>query len=106
MSELTQFQSEVNKWQTETFPASTANSKIAHLRQEIEELAEHPKDAAEMADILILLCGIASLAGVDLLEAAKAKMEINRKRTWGTPDKDGVVKHTKHIAEQFELPLG
>lgn len=106
VSELTPFQSEVNDWQLKTFPTSSVNSKIAHMRKEIEELAEHPTDASEMADIFILLLGVASKQGVDLLDAARAKMEINKKREWGTPDENGVVLHKKHIAEQFELNFG
>lgn len=37
--------------------------------------------AAEMADVFIYLCRLADVLGVDLLEAASAKVELNRMRS-------------------------
>jgi len=90
---LPTFQREVHAWSVATFPVQTPESKIAHLLKEVTELAEHPADPSEMADCLILLCGIAELAGVDLLTAARAKMEVNCARSWGEPDELGVQSH-------------
>lgn len=36
--------------------------------------------SAEMADVLIYLCRLADVLGVDLLEAARVKVEANRER--------------------------
>ncbi len=36
----------------------------------------------ELADVLIYLCSIANLHGVDLEEAFREKEEINKQRTW------------------------
>lgn len=88
-----EFQKEVSDWAKETFPNETPASKIAHLRREVEELAETPGDTEEMADCFILLLGLCEKAGGNLLAAAKRKMEINRERKWGEPDEDGVCSH-------------
>lgn len=42
----------------------------------VEELAD------ELADLDIILNGIASLLGINLIEARNAKMKINRARKW------------------------
>jgi NTP pyrophosphatase (non-canonical NTP hydrolase) len=94
---VSEFQREVSKWASETFPHQTPHSKMAHLRKEIEELGADLGDGEEMADCFILLLNLAEMAGVDLMRAAKRKMEINRKRTWGAPDADGVCHHVKQI---------
>lgn len=87
------FQRAVGQWSAATFAVQTPESKIAHLMREVQELAANPADPSEMADCLILLCGIAEMAGVDLLAAARAKMAINRARQWGEPDESGVQSH-------------
>lgn len=61
--------------------------EAAELEQEL--VRTHARDlgldqkkvAAECADVLLLLCGIASLAGIDLLAAARQKLELNKTRT-------------------------
>ena len=96
----------VTNWQVETFGQATAMSKIAHLKEEIEELndelfldnqhTDHKR--LEFADCFILLFGAAASDGMtyeDICKAIEEKMVINKARKWGTPDKDGVVNHIK-----------
>ena len=91
----------ITKWQRETFPHANAHSKIAHLKQEIDELSadvanKSPFTRLEFADCFLLLFGAASAFGMtynDILEAIHEKMEINIKRVWGKPDENGVVNH-------------
>ena len=93
----------ITNWQKETFKQATALSKIAHLRQEIEELATDIKannlnQKLEFADCFILLFGAANATGMsyqDILNAIDEKMKINYQRKWGTPNEDGVVNHVK-----------
>lgn len=103
---MTQYQFEqINKWQDETFGRATALSKIAHLKQEVDELecelkqSNNPTNTLEeFADCFILLFGCAASYGMtyeDCCEAINKKMEINRNRKWGNPDKNGVVNHIK-----------
>lgn len=86
---------EVNEWQRATFPDGTARSAAVHLLKEAHELAADPHDAEEMADVLMLVAGVADRAGVDLHAALRAKLEKNRQRKWGKPDADGVVEHVR-----------
>jgi len=94
---------EVTDWQKETFGESTALSKIAHLKEEVEELEtdvfHQAKDRRlEFADCFLLLFGAAKADGMsyeDICDAIDEKMSINRKRKWGKPDENGVVNHIK-----------
>jgi NTP pyrophosphatase (non-canonical NTP hydrolase) len=93
---------EITAWQKETFPTATMQSKIAHLKQELEEVLDPDQSFAalrlEFADCLFLLFGAASVAGMsyaDIIEAIDHKFERNKNRKWGTPDKDGIVNHIK-----------
>ena len=91
--EFLKFQLDVTFWASATFPGQSAESKIAHLADEVVELRNAPTDGEEMADCFILLLNVAQMAGVDLMRAAKLKMEKNRARKWGNPDERGVIKH-------------
>ena len=92
---------DITKWQRETFPNAQPTSKLSHLSEELEELhfeLSHPTDnlRLEFADCFLLLFGCASSAGMtygDICMAIDEKMEINRRRKWGQPDENGVVKH-------------
>lgn len=101
MSKWDDFQEENGKWADETFgPNVSQDAIIAHLKKEVEELAQYPDSAYEYADCMILLLDAAKRVGISasfLLECCKDKLEINRKRKWGPPDKDGVIEHIKDI---------
>ncbi|MGD9525043.1 MAG: dATP/dGTP pyrophosphohydrolase domain-containing protein [Gemmatimonadales bacterium] len=84
---------ELVQWQAETFKDATVHSKIAHLVEEVVELAQAPHDAEEYADCFMLLTGAAHVAGVDLASAVRDKLAVNRARQWGEPDEHGVVRH-------------
>jgi hypothetical protein len=86
---------EVVAWGRETFPTSTDRSKIAHLRKEVDELAERPMDGTEMADVLMILAHLAGAYDVDLTTMVRHKLAVCRTRTWGAPDADGVVEHVR-----------
>lgn len=98
----------ITKWQKETFPESTAHSKVKHLSEEVDELSTElcfPSDDTgkakrmEFADCFILLIGAAHDSGMtyeDIIEAINEKMEINKARKWGKPDEYGVVKHIEN----------
>ena len=98
MKTLNDIQQEIGEWSTKTFGPPRAQSKILHMQREVEELLLKPGDIFEMADILILLLDIARTAGHsanDLVITVQEKMEINKKRNWGNPDKNGVVEHVE-----------
>lgn len=95
---------EITEWQKVTFPKATSGSKIHHLKQEVKELQvdvdeQEPLRRLEFADCLLLLFGAAAADGMtyeDICNAIQEKFEINKKRTWGKPDANGVVNHIKH----------
>jgi len=94
---------EITKWQKETFKEATPLSKIAHLAEELQELvadlkSNNPERHLEFADCFLLLYGAAAADGMDyedICTAIETKMAINKKRQWGKPDENGVVKHLK-----------
>lgn len=91
----------ITKWQKEVFTNATPLSKIHHLKEEVNELQEdlendNPIRRLEFADCLLLLFGSAAADGMtyqDICNAIDEKFEIVKKRKWGKPDKNGVVKH-------------
>lgn len=91
----------ISEWQKQTFGEATALSKIAHLKEEIEELESDLRTnnigkTLEFADAFILLFGAAASDGMsydDICFAIDEKMSINRNRKWGKPQDNGVVKH-------------
>ena len=97
MLTLIELQEQIHEWASKTFQNQTVHSKIAHLIDEVQELKENPFDGEEMADIAILLLGIAELADVDLYHAIINKFQKNKNRTWGEPDERGVCKHIEQI---------
>lgn len=104
---LREMQAEIGAWGDATFPRSTADTVLSHFREEADELlfagtgpAGSPADFApeEAADCLILLIQFAHKCGFRLADAAEAKMQINRARTWkvDSPEPGGHVKHEEH----------
>jgi NTP pyrophosphatase (non-canonical NTP hydrolase) len=95
----------ITKWQLETFPNATAQSKLIHLQEEVKELFEaidlqmsDDMVRLEFADCFTLLFGAAKAYGLsysDCVDCIELKSEINLNRKWGTPDENGVVKHIK-----------
>lgn len=104
----------ISKWQDKTFGKATALSKMAHLKDEIQELnkelefwnegeefMQFPTEnkltkEREFADCFILLFGVAASDGMtyeDIIRCIEEKMEINYKRKWGKPQTNGVVNH-------------
>jgi hypothetical protein len=86
-------------WQAVTFTERTCSSIAAHLRREVRELVGTDEEPAiayqpwEMADVFLLLVALANECGTDLAQAVHEKLQVNRSRTWGKPDADGVVEH-------------
>ena len=100
-------QHEIGTWGDDTFPLSTPCSVMAHLADEVRELAvevdafsAHPDEATraalaeEASDCFLLLSHIAHKCGFDLA-ATDAKFAQNQQRTWGEPDARGVVRHVE-----------
>lgn len=92
-------QLEITRWADEQFPGRTEHNAIYKLMvHEIPEMMSHRKEkgtagiGTELADCFILLMDLASMWGVDLSEAIRAKMEINYRRVWER-DAHGIYQH-------------
>lgn len=86
---------EVNEWQAVTFPRATPASVVEHLRREVQELVADPTDLSELADVVFLAVGLAYELGVDLKTVVAEKLAVNKARTWGQPDEQGVTEHIR-----------
>ncbi len=107
MNKLESVINNFHKWQIETFPKADQLSKVYHLKEEVDELIQSIESPGfklsdvervemEYADCFMLLFGSAMIAGYtidDIATMVKDKLDINRNRKWGEPDKNGVVKH-------------
>ena len=87
-------QRQVGDWAEETFQSSD-EIRMRKLREELDELAENPSDALEMADILLVLLHHAHVHKTDLFTATMHKFEVCQNREWQEPDEHGVTKHVK-----------
>lgn len=88
-------------WSQKTFGMDNEKNHLPALHKlvdEVKETIESPYDKTEFADCLILLFDAFRRSGGTLeefIEAAQTKLNINKTRTWGTPDHRGVVRHIK-----------
>jgi hypothetical protein len=73
-------------WSKKTFgPNDRLKGVLEHIRQELIEVEEHPKDASEWADIIILAIDGAWRQGLSaerIVDALKKKQEKNFNRVW------------------------
>lgn len=105
--ELREFWAARNKWSAKTF-GSKANrgphGPLAHLKKELKEVRKaliigyKPQLREEIVDCFFLLGDVAFRSGIShdqFLRDCWAKLEKNKARTWGKPDKDGVVEHVR-----------
>lgn len=111
------------KWHEATFPKATLRGQKEKFKKELEEWKESKKsDITELADMLIVACGIARFDllsaafcfsmcqkefeasksdDIDIASLAKAideKMSINRARTWNFDN--GLYQHKTEDKEE------
>lgn len=121
MKDFQKLQDDIKLWSDETFGYNrTAHPMIAHLKKEIKELdkilkkynriiycsSDDCKEYEELihdikmeyADCFMLLIDSAAhfpLSINSILESVREKLEINKNRKWGKPDKNGVIEHIR-----------
>ena len=95
---------DIADWQTTTFPKADTTSKLHHLKEEVQELIDAVEEGdpvkieKEFADCFLLLFGAADCRGFgwsSIKEIMRNKLDINKLRSWGLPDQNGVVHHIK-----------
>lgn len=89
-------QAMITEWADSLFPDRTIMNAISKMvLEEIPEYLQAKHDPMELADLGILLYDIAHLAGVDLDDAIRKKMGINKRRKWTIDESTGLMKHIK-----------
>jgi NTP pyrophosphatase (non-canonical NTP hydrolase) len=89
-----ELQSEIAAWIDPLNPDRTSLSTIAKILEELGELiaSERMNDPLELADVAILVLDLFYLQQVDLSEAVRAKLAINKSRNWQIAD-SGAMRH-------------
>lgn len=70
------------EWADSVFPDRKPEAALLKLFEEVGELVKNPRSPGEYADICIMLFDLANMHKVDLAQAIKDKMKINRNRAW------------------------
>lgn len=94
--DMNDLQYDLRQWTEKQFPTRSMRSILAHLREEIQELEDQPKDIKEFADCFMLLLDAASFQEIyisDIWRAAGEKLIENKDRTWGEPNEEGFCEH-------------
>ena len=94
--DLNNLQDKIGEWSDITFDKGRQQAMLNHLEEEVDELKKDPNDILEYADCLLLLVDSARYSGYtfsDLIEGMKKKLEINKERKWGEPNKNGSINH-------------
>lgn len=99
---------QVIAWQRATFPSEEVGGILpaaTHLLREVREIEADPENAEEWADAYMLTLSVqdrlkygALRRGFHLGTEIARKLEINKSRSWGEPDVDGVVEHVRNGA--------
>jgi hypothetical protein len=96
-----------DEWARGIFPDETLDSKLSHLKKEVDEVREHPDDLEEWADCGMLLLHSLKRAGFTVqqwLEAMERKFaEVQTRKNWvRTADGDyqSIKEPTESVAVQ------
>jgi NTP pyrophosphatase (non-canonical NTP hydrolase) len=105
MKKIQKLQDLIHEWADKTFGKDREpTAPLYHLKREVNELIEaiesedEGKVHEEFSDCFILILNAASKYGLNvktLYLNSLTKMDVNKIRRWGTPDKHGVVEHLK-----------
>jgi len=95
MSSIKELQEEISAWVDTVNPGRTPISTISKLLEEIGELlgSDKMRDELELADIFILSLDLGTIQGIDIEEAIRKKLAINKSRSWRIAD-NGAMRHT------------
>jgi NTP pyrophosphatase (non-canonical NTP hydrolase) len=82
MSEIRELTAEIVEWADSVFPQRKLDSALLKLFGEVGELIKDPDSPGEYADICIMVFDLAAMHNVDLAQAIRDKMVVNRSRRW------------------------
>ena len=101
MSRVHEFWDAQAEWSRATFGSDQERGPIGplrHLEKEAREAQQSPDDLTEKADCLFLIFDATRRSGKtldELLDAAFAKLAINKERAWQTPAADEAIEHVR-----------
>lgn len=95
INDLYDLRLEIRDWANEVYPDRTPYQALAKMvMEEIPELLKDGlDDPLEWADLLILVLDASELRGIDIIDAARVKMEINKRRSWEIDKESGIMHH-------------
>lgn len=94
-------QQHVTEWHDATFPKMEVQSYMQKLKSEVQELDaaiqyDYTLTVGELADVQIVLWGLAHKLGINLDAAVEDKHRINQQRKWERM-KDGTYQHMEEV---------
>jgi len=72
----------VFQWASSVFPDRTDSSMFIKIFEELAEVIRSDGDALEVADLFIMLLDYAKRKNINIEEAVRHKLSINRDRNW------------------------
>lgn len=113
MKKIQKLQDLIHSWADKTFGKDREpTAPLYHLKREVNELIEaiesedEGKVREEFADCFILILNAASKYGLNVKNLyldSLTKMDLNKIRRWGKPDKHGVVEHLRNSKYEDEI---
>ena len=99
---IQQLQQVISEWADEVYPNRTVENALTKMMlHEIPELLHgRAMDPMEFADVAILLFDVAHLQGIDIAQAMRFKMKVNRNRKWEIDPATGLMSHVKLPVEE------
>ena len=99
MTEIQRLQNVLGEWSDKTFGnIDNPTGCLNHLKKEVDELIDSPRDEMEYADCMMLIIdAYRKIGGTadELVQACFEKYDICLTRTWGPPDENGVSQHIR-----------
>lgn len=93
---LKELQQEISRWADSVYPNRSFSATVGKFHEEIAELEQSGHaDPSEYADVIILALDLATLCGIDIEAAVRAKLEVNYQRTWAIDPETGLMSHVK-----------
>jgi NTP pyrophosphatase (non-canonical NTP hydrolase) len=107
--DLQKLMNDIQGWSDATFGENQRSLPITHhLQDEVDELLEEleKRDVdgiqTEIVDCFMLLVDCAShehMTAEELIILSHAKLIVNKRRQWGSPDEHGVIHHLDDFKE-------